>query len=728
MPLSVTAILSALGTVLVTWPLVLDMGSATLRSGEVLLTAWQLNWYQQALLTNPPSWVDANIFFPYDKTATFNDLLITHALITLPAAWDSSPVLALNLALLGGIVLCGVCAHLLIDEVVEQPWVAVTAATLFALSPFRFIHLGHLAIAAAWSIPLFFWTLLRHLRQPSWPRAAAAALCGVTVGLSSLYNAAYVAPLVPLVLVIGVRRGPGGRKVWWPLMAAAVPAGALLAAFLLPFAATLQGFGVAAAPDDLLRYGADITSLGQRLDYRARAPEITGIDPEAHLYPGLALLLLAVAGAAVEVRSMGRLPGSRRGAALTFVGLVAAIMVGFLLPLSGSLRAVWAAGLLALIWIGPIALASWAVAGTSKAAPSGSDLAIRLGLAGAALSFVLALGPQARYLTAVIGPAPYWLLTQVSAAFAGTRVPARFGGLVLLFLAVLGAGALAAFRRNATRASRLVGSGVACTAIILCFAELPLPAWPKGNDLVPLPSLRDPAYRWISEQPGRFGILELPDWSPTANVHWRLREWRSLRHMLASKQHGQHLVNGSGRIEPFLWRRFGGLAPWSDEFYTYINAYFPVRYVLVHENAVPPDSHALWARLDLGTDGWRQVFRSSRIRVYEIDRSFARGPTVDRLLLRRDLAPAATVVFDARLAAAGPGTLDLLRDQRIITSWPIDGEWRSFRATVAIPPILPEGASEWPRTGALLRWQVRGEAATVIELRKLSVERVEPPH
>jgi hypothetical protein len=198
--------------------------------------------------------------------------------------------------------------------------------------------------------------------------------------------------------------------------------------------------------------------------------------------------------------------------------------------------------------------------------------------------------------------------------------------------------------------------------------------------------------------------------------------------MLASKQHGQHLVNGSGRIEPFLWRRFRGLAPWSDPFFTYINAYFPVRYVLVHENGVPPDSSALWAHLDSGSDGWQQVFRSSRVRVYQVDRSFARGPTVDRLFLRRDLVPAATVTFDARLSAAEAATLELLRDEEVLNSWPIDGAWRPFRAAVAITPVAPQPDSEWPRTGTLLRWRVRGEGAPVIELRHLSVERVETPH
>lgn len=178
----------AAGAGLSTWPLAREMGTATLRSGEVLLTAWQLDWFQHALLTRPGAWVDANIFFPYHRAATFNDLLLTHAVLTLPAAWAESPVLALNLALLAGIVLCGVCAYLLAEELTGEPWSAAVAGTLFALAPFRFLHLGHLSIAAAWPVPFFLWALLRHLRQPSWGRAALASAGGVAVGLSSLYT------------------------------------------------------------------------------------------------------------------------------------------------------------------------------------------------------------------------------------------------------------------------------------------------------------------------------------------------------------------------------------------------------------------------------------------------------------------------------------------------------------------------------------------------------------
>ncbi len=731
-PLLATTAFSALGVVLVTWPLGREMGSASLRSGEVLLTAWQLNWYQHALVTDPLAWVDANIFFPYQNAATFNDLLLTHAVVTLPAAWAESPVLALNLAMLGGIVACGLFAHLLIVELVDAPWAATIGGTLFALTPFRLLHLGHLSIAAAWSLPFFFWALLRHLREPSWGRGALAAVSGVALGASSLYHAAYVAPVVPLVLLVGARRGPGGRRVWLPLLLAGLPCLVLLAVLIAPFATTLRSYGVAAAPHDLFRYGADLSSLGQRPDFLGGTGGEEGINPEAHLYPGGALTLLASAGAITAAAFLLTLRGWRRRAALAVVGLGGAVALGVLLPLEGPLKAAWELGVLALIWGGPVATMVWAIARADSNDATGLDGALRLGVAGAALSFVLALGPQARYLTEAIGPAPYGLLVQASSAFEGTRVPARFGGIVMLFLALLAAGALAALARGSARGRRLAAVGVAALALVACFSELPVPALPQGRELVPLPDLQDRAYRVIRDRPGRFGILELPDWPPGGGEDYEYREFRALRYMLASKQHGRHLVNGTGRIEPFLWHRFRDYEAWSDGFFGFITAYFPVDYVLVHEEGIPDRLRdAVLARLDRGTDGWREAFRSPRVRAYTIDRSFGRGTYVDRFVLRRAITPRAEVVFSARVApdaaskahggSEASTTLELLRDGEPIEAWALAAGWREFRVTFPVAAVGPD-SRDWPRAGTLLRWRVPADTGAAFEIRSLSVE------
>jgi hypothetical protein len=202
--------------------------------------------------------------------------------------------------------------------------------------------------------------------------------------------------------------------------------------------------------------------------------------------------------------------------------------------------------------------------------------------------------------------------------------------------------------------------------------------------------------------------------------------------MLASKQHGRHLANGTGRIEPFLWRRFRRVEPWTDEFFAYVAAYFPVRFVLVHEGGIPEGARdAVWARLEGGADGWREVFRSERVRVYTVDRSFGRGAFVDRLYVRRETAPRARVAFSARLApdgraAGGPveeaATLDLLLDGEPVEAWRIDGAWRKLEATVDVEESVPADGG-WPRAGVRLTWRVEPDTAPAFEIRDLSVER-----
>jgi hypothetical protein len=392
---------------------------------------------------------------------------------------------------------------------------------------------------------------------------------------------------------------------------------------------------------------------------------------------------------------------------------------------------------LGLVWVLPVAAAAWAIAATTRREPTGPALAVRLGLAGAALSYVLALGTEVRQLTRVLGPAPYRLLAEASTVFEGVRVPARFGGFLMLFLALAAAGTVAALARARLPRARLAALLAACLALAGCLWELPVPPLPQGRGLVPLPALAHPAYQWLRGQPGTGAILELPDWRGGAGTDYRLREWRALRYMLASKQHDRPLVNGTGRIRPFFYQRFRGIPSWTDPFFTFVSAYFPVDYVMIHEAGIPPaDRDALWARLEGGGDGWRLAYRAAGIRAYTVDRSFGSGTHLDRVFVRRDLLPAALVGFSVRLApgqqpadpaAAAPVLLDLARDFEPVASWPIDETWREVRVRVPVGEASPTLEAGWPRAGVVLRWTTRGTPAPAFEIRALSVARDDGP-
>ena len=114
-----------------------------------------------------------------------------------------------------------------------------------------------------------------------------------------------------------------------------------------------------------------------------------------------------------------------------------------------------------------------------------------------------------------------------------------------------------------------------------------------------------------------------------------------------------------------------------------------------------------------------------RIRIYRVDRSAGRGSLVDRLVLRRDLAPRAEVQFSARtLGGAANGqtaVLELLRDGEVVAECAVDAEWRACTASVPVTDDVSNWRSEWPRTATLLRWQVRGDRAAAFELQEIKI-------
>lgn len=704
---------SLAAAVWITWPLASVLGEATIRKPDAWPAAWQINWLHHALLTDPVDWVDANVFFPYENGLTTSDLLLSHALITLPAAAAGNLVVGYNVALLLGVALCGLGAYLLIEEVTGCRWISAVTGTLVAIAPFRFLHVEHLAVGMAWAVPFFFWALLRHLRQPSWGWAWAVAALGVAVPASSLYVGLFTLPLVPLVLLFGIRRGPGGRVTWAPLIGAGAVGLAVVAWLVFPFARTLYNWGVP-WPDEIQSiYAADAVSLAAPPAFMGGPGRLAAVSLEARLYPGTALATLGLLAVGVVIAAGRRRGELSRTVAAALALTVALTAVGSVVSADHPAHSLWGTLFVGAVWSVPVVLAIWAIARCGRG-ERGPAAALRLGLAGTAVSMGLALGPEVHFLGEPVGPGPYRLLTGLTSVYLGPRVTARFGGLVIVFLGLAAAGALGylASTRLARRPLR-PWAFVLCIGLLLAATAHDLPARPWRMSRVP--DLDLPEYRWLSRVEGDFGILELPD---------QVGRWERGHYMLASRHHWKRLVNGTGGQMPPLHHFFFLLEPWSPEFFSYIRSYFPLRYVVVHEEGLAPPARRLLPRLATGHQGWGQAYRSGGTWIFTVDRSAEQGEEVERLFLLAPLSPVAQVSFQVRTDGPVPeGTrLELLQNDRPVESWPIDDSWRRHRLAVEVR--APPEPTPWPRTTTRLTWRLAPEdPGATLRLRELRVHR-----
>ncbi|HEX5027981.1 MAG TPA: hypothetical protein VFV56_04125 [Gaiellaceae bacterium] len=302
----------ALLAVVMTWPLVLHLGSDIGKDlGDPLLQAWQVAWIGHALLHAPLHLWQANTFWPYDDTLAFSDALIGYAPVGVLS--QSSPHAALvgyNLLFLFAYALAFLGAYLLAREIgIGWPG-AIAAGAAFAYAPWRLAQNGHLHVLSSGGIPLAIFLLVRGYRRRSAPTVLAGWLVaawqmtlGFTLGLQLAY----------LLLVLGVIAGVAFWRSWLPR-----PDRRVLVASLLGIAAFVLVSGLMARP--YLRVLDAHPEARRSVEYvqtfsprarsflagpveshpwarvTARARASLEAPDEMALFPGLTISLLALAG------------------------------------------------------------------------------------------------------------------------------------------------------------------------------------------------------------------------------------------------------------------------------------------------------------------------------------------------------------------------------------------------------------------------------------------------
>lgn len=281
-------------------------------SADRLLQSWQVAWNGHALVHQPGDFFDANAFWPLENSAAFTDALVGLAPAGLVGSGPEAAVVRYNLLFLLSYAGGFVAAALLARELGAGWGAAAVAGAAFAFAPWRLSHHNHLHVLASAPIPLSLFLLLRGWRslRPGLVLAGfAVATWQVAIGFT------LGVPLVYLLgaagLVAGVWWFRAGRRTPNRSLAAATAAGVVLlggwsALQAQPFldvvdqhpeaqrpASVVQFYSpppraYLIAPPDSLVWGDATRGLRASVDWA----------PEMALFPGLAVLGLAVVGVA----------------------------------------------------------------------------------------------------------------------------------------------------------------------------------------------------------------------------------------------------------------------------------------------------------------------------------------------------------------------------------------------------------------------------------------------
>ncbi len=480
------------------------------------------------------SFYDAPFFAPHQGVLRFTEQLPALAAVYgVLTALGATPVGAHSVMLVAAFALNGFCTWLLARRISRSSALAWVAGVVAMICPYYLFQMARIQLMCIFPLPLALLSVelaaTARAQTTSWLRLSAALVLAWT-------TCTYYALLVTLLagvttLVHAVARPRASVAIAFGALGAVAAALLVVSPILFGYLGAAKEMGFERSLEDVRRWEPSLgmyvhtePQFSPRVGTRLQNPGLAAGDI---LYPGTVGLVLAGLGtgavalgvalgvAASVLRRRALLPGLAllAAAAVATLGLrngswtpaiLAALAFGMagLNPRNASLRAVWAAGLVA---------------------------------------FALSLGPQLTF-TGVTGTGPFrWLFEHVP-GFAAIRFPGRLGIAAVALGAVTGVAALAALtpRRGLVRVP---------LAIVL--------AWVVVRELWPPPCKQQPV-DGIAAYPGltflrdapRGLTLHLPFRNSGQGPQCSITE--DVRRMMHQLEHGQPIVNGMSGFDPPL--------------------------------------------------------------------------------------------------------------------------------------------------------------------------------
>ncbi|MEA2195402.1 MAG: hypothetical protein QOG42_1836, partial [Solirubrobacteraceae bacterium] len=305
------ALLGIVLAVAMHWPLALHMGRDVAQDlGDPLVQAWQIAWDGHALAHQPAELFQANTFWPLPDSLAFSDALVGYAPLGLIGTGPHAAIARYDALFLLAYALCFAGAWLLARELGTSRAGAAVAGLAFAYAPWRLEQEGHMHVISSGGIPLALFLLVRGYRRGApgtilagWLVATWQFSLGFTLGLMVAYLLA-AGTLAAAVMWWRRGRPPLPRRVLVATAAGMLCLAVVAVVLARPYLRVLDDHpeahrtiedvaGFSGPPYEFL-----VAARSSRVWADATAPlrDNLGAIPEMTLFPGLAIIVLALAG------------------------------------------------------------------------------------------------------------------------------------------------------------------------------------------------------------------------------------------------------------------------------------------------------------------------------------------------------------------------------------------------------------------------------------------------
>jgi len=300
-----------------TWPTIGHPASrARLDTGDGRFSVWNVAWVAHALVDEPASLFDTNIFHPHTGTLAWSEANLVAGAMAAPVyAVTRDPVASHNVVVFVAFVICFVAMWALARRVTGDWRLALVPATAFTFSPFVAARTPHVQLLMIFVFPVTMLALHRLVDRPGLARGATLGLALALAALACGYYGIYAGLAVALGTAWFAAGQPSQRRYWAGVAAALVVTVALVGPAIQPYLALRAETGARDSVDveELRGYSADwrayLTSPAHAHQWIVRA---AGQGSEV-LFPGMTVTALA-AIALVLARKRGMAPpGSPAG-------------------------------------------------------------------------------------------------------------------------------------------------------------------------------------------------------------------------------------------------------------------------------------------------------------------------------------------------------------------------------------------------------------------------------